>query len=232
MCVPGGVCRAAFSIRLSVRRWRSSRTPGTTAARASIESSWSSAIGPSSEAASSSTSARSVGPRDMGSAGVRAREQQQVADEPAHPPGRAQRGLGGVGLLVRRAPRPAARGSRAGWSAACAARARRPRRTPAGARARHASRRARRRAIRASRSTVRASSATSSSASGAGRRSVGSRVRSISRAASVSCTIGRIARAAVARPPSSASTVPPSTPSSRITCTRAIVWSTSDSGRA
>ena len=35
-----------------------------------------------------------------GSAGVGAREQQQVADEPAHPPGGAQRGLGSIGLLA------------------------------------------------------------------------------------------------------------------------------------
>lgn len=51
-------------------------------------------------------------------------------------------------------------------------------------------------------------------------------------AVSVSSTIGRIARWAVARPASSASAVPPSTPSSRNARTRASVWSRSDSGTA
>ena len=81
-------------------------------------------------------------------------------------------------------------------------------------------------------SRVRASSATSSSASGCGIRREGSRVRSIVRAVSVSSAIGDIARRAVATPASSASAVPPSTPSPRKKRTRFAVASTSDSRRA
>ena len=159
--------------------------------------------------------ATSVGSRGARAAGVGAREQQQVGDQPAHAARRAQRGGGGLALLARRAARRAARGWRARWSAACAARARRRRRTRAGARAWPRSRRAHRRARAASPRASRASSATSSSASGWGRRRLGSRVRSISRAAPVSSAIGAIARRAIARPASSASAAPPSTPKTR-----------------
>ena len=76
-------------------------------------------------------------------------------------------------------------------------------------------------------SSVRASSATSSSASGCGIRREGSRVRSIVRAVSVSSAIGVIARRAVATPASSASIVPPTTPSPRKKRTRLAVASTS-----
>ena len=72
-------------------------------------------------------------------------------------------------------------------------------------------------------SSVVASSATSSSASGRGIVSDGLRVRSISRAASVSSAIGSIARRAVARPASSASAAPPSTPRPRNSFTRLTV---------
>ena len=58
---------------------------------------------------------------------------------------------------------------------------------------------------------------------GAGSCSAGSRVRSISRAASVSSAIGSIARRAVARPASSASAAPPSTPRPRNSFTRLAV---------
>ena len=98
--MPGGVWRIAFSIRLSTSRCRSSRRPARSPGSASIVSSWSSATGPSSAAASVSTSARSVGRGGCIALGVGAREQQQVADEPAHPPRRAQRRLGGLGLLA------------------------------------------------------------------------------------------------------------------------------------
>ena len=100
MWVPGGVWRTAFSIRLSTSRWSSSRAPGTTAGAASIVSSWSSATGPSSAAASIRTSARSVGRWGCDALGVGAREQQQVADQPAHPAGRAQRRLRRLRLLA------------------------------------------------------------------------------------------------------------------------------------
>ena len=86
--------------------------------------------------------------------------------------------------------------------------------------------------VRASPRACAASSATSSSASGRGMRSDGSRVRSISRAASVSSAIGSIARRAVARPASSASAAPPSTPRPRNSFTRLAVACTSESRRA
>ena len=120
----------------------------------------------------------------------------------------------------RRAPRSAAPGWPARWSAACGARATRRPRTPAGGRASPGCRCAPRPAPPSIPSSVRASSAISSSASGCGIRRLASRVRSISRAASVSSTIGRIARAETNRPASRARIVPPSTPSSRNTCTR------------
>ena len=78
-------------------------------------------------------------------------------------------------------------------------------------------------------SSVRASSATSSSESGRGIRTAGSRERSTSRAAAVSSAIGSIARRAVARPASSASRPPPSTPKARNTFTRLAVACTLDS---
>jgi hypothetical protein len=81
-------------------------------------------------------------------------------------------------------------------------------------------------------SSVNASSETSSSDSGWGIFSEGSRVRAIARAASVSRVIGAIARVAVARPASSASAAPPSTPRPRKTRTRFAVGSVSDSRRA
>ena len=74
-------------------------------------------------------------------------------------------------------------------------------------------------------SSVSASSETSSSDSGCGIVSEGSRVRAIARAASVSRVIGAMARVAVARPASSASAAPPSTPSPRKTRTRFAVAS-------
>jgi hypothetical protein len=77
-------------------------------------------------------------------------------------------------------------------------------------------------------SSVSESSATSSSAWGRGMMPAGSRVRAISRAASVSSAIGSIARRAVARPASSASAVPPSTPSPRKSFTRLAVARTSE----
>ena len=61
--VPGGVWRTAFSIRFSTSRCRSSLIPSTIAGSVEIVSSWCSAIGPSSAAASVRTSARSVGRR-------------------------------------------------------------------------------------------------------------------------------------------------------------------------
>ena len=73
---------------------------GTTAGRASTDSSCWSAIGPSSAAASISTSARSVGRWGWVAPRVGAGQEQQVAHQPAHPPGRAQRGLGRLGLLA------------------------------------------------------------------------------------------------------------------------------------
>ena len=84
-------------------------------------------------------------------------------------------------------------------------------------------RRAPRRARAASTPACGASSATSSSASGRGMRTDGSRVRAISRAAAVSSAIGSIARRAVARPASSASAAPPSTPRPRNSFTRLAV---------
>ena len=108
-----------------------------------------------------------------------------------------------------RARRRAARGSPARWSAACAARARRRPRTRAGARACPRSRRAPRRA-RASMSSQRPGQL-GDLVLGLGVRDAqrqGSRVRSTSRAASVSSAIGAIARRAVARPASSASAAP------------------------
>ena len=67
---------------------------------------------------------------------------------------------------------------------------------------------------------------------GAGCVSDGSRVRSISRAAAVSSAIGSIARRAVARPASSASAAPPSTPRPRNSFTRLAVALTSEIRRA
>ena len=230
---PGGVWRTAFSSRLSTSRCRSSRTPGDDRR-----------LGVDRQLVVARPSARArrrprPAPRPGRSArcgcdalGVGAGQQQQVADQPAHPPRRAQRRLGGLGLLAARAPRPAARGWPARWSAACAARGRRRRRTRAGGRASPRS------PLRAASSapsipsSVRASSATSSSASGWGICRLGSRVRSISRAASVSSTIGRIARAAMASPASSASDRAAEHAEQQEDRTRASVWSTSDSGRA
>jgi hypothetical protein len=53
-----------------------------------------------------------------------------------------------------------------------------------------------------------------------------------SRAAAVSSVIGSIARRAVARPASRASSAPPSTPNARNTFTRLAVFCTSEIGRA
>ena len=78
-------------------------------------------------------------------------------------------------------------------------------------------------------SSVRPSSATSSSASERGIVTDGLRERSTSRAAAVSSVIGSIARRAVARPASSASRAPPSTPKARNTFTRLAVACTSES---
>jgi hypothetical protein len=77
-------------------------------------------------------------------------------------------------------------------------------------------------------SSVRASSVISSSAGpGSGRLLPGSRVRSISRAATVSSEMGVIARLAIIRPASSASPAPPTTPLTRNRRTRRTVASTS-----
>ena len=104
--------------------------------------------------------------------GVGAGEQQQVGDQPAHPPRGAaapSRPSRGRRSARRRRARPgAARGWPARWSAACAARARRRRRTRAGARMRARARRAPRRGPRASASRVAASSPISSSVGGLG----------------------------------------------------------------
>ena len=208
-------------------------SPSTIARPASIEIVCPAAIGSSSAAASVSTSPTSVGRSGRHAAGVGAGEQEQVGDEPAHPLSRAQ------GAVARRRPGRSrragpttARGSRARWSAACAARARRrPRRRAGGA----ASPRSRARASSSAwsmPSSVRASSATSSSASGWGIRRLGSRVRSISRAAEVSSAMGRMARRATASPASRARSVPPATPRMRKKRTLRVVWRTSDSGRA
>ena len=150
----------------AARRARPSIVDARRAPRSEI--SWSPATGSSSAAASVTT----LGEVDRRvrrlAAGVGAREQQQVGDQPAHPARGAQRGGGGLALLARRASPRAARGWPAPRSAACAARARRRRRTRAGARASPRSPRAPRRARASIASSVRASSATSSSASGRG----------------------------------------------------------------
>ncbi len=100
MRVPGGVCCTAFSSRLRTIRCRSSRTPGTTAGSAAMDSSWPSASGPSSAAASVTHIGQIGGPLRRRATGVGARQEQQVAHEPAHPARGAQRGLGRVGLLA------------------------------------------------------------------------------------------------------------------------------------
>ena len=135
---------------------------------AETEISWSPATGSSSAAASVTTLGEVDGRCGGCAPGVGAGEQQQVGDQPAHPPRGAQRGGGGLALLAVERPPRAARGWPAPRSAACAARARRRRRTRAGGPASPRSPRAPRRARASIASSVRASSATSSSASGRG----------------------------------------------------------------
>ena len=135
------------------------------------------------------------GPVRRLAAGVGAGQQQQVGHQPAHAPARAQRRARRPRAAPRRASRRAARGWPARWSAACAARARRRRRTRAGAPA----------WPRSPCGIRRAHAASTPACSPARRprrrppaaaRAAGSRVRSISRAASVSSAIGYIARRA------------------------------------
>ena len=116
-----------------------------------------------------------------GAPGVGAGEQQQVGDQAAHPPRRAERAgddllLVGVGARARRGWPRAARGWRGCWSAACAARARRRRRSRAGPGSSAGSPTRAASSSRSIWSSVRASSATSSSVSGIGSRRDGSRV--------------------------------------------------------
>ena len=66
-------------------------------------------------AASRATAARSTGAARRLAAGVGARQQQQVADQPAHPARRAQRGARPSRAARRRAPPRAARGWRGCW---------------------------------------------------------------------------------------------------------------------
>ena len=228
----GSVWRSAFSIRLRISRCSSSRAPRTTIPGGR-------------------------GDRDLVVAGDRLELGRRVGRRPRR--GRPARGRsrgprrraraaagrrpgGACGARSaarrrrpraarRRAPPRAARGWRAPRSAACAARARRRRRTRAGGQRRLGLARASPSAASID-SSVRASSATSSSDSGRGIRTVGSRERSTSRAAAVSSAIGSIARRAVARPASSASSEPPSTPKARNTFTRFAVACTSESRRA
>ena len=212
--VPGSVWRSAFSIRFSdeavqlvARAVHAACRPG-----AKTEISWSPATGSSSAAASATTSDRSTALVRRLAAGVGAREQEQVGDQPAHPARRAQRGGGGVALLAGQLLLEQLEvGQHGGQRGPQLVRGVGDELALAGA-AWPRSRCAPRRAQRASRRACGASSATSSSASGWGMVSDASRVRSISRAASVSSVIGAIARRAVARPASSASSAPPSTP--------------------
>ena len=118
--------------------------------------------------------------------------------------------------LRRSRPRaclPAARGSPARSSAACAAHAMRRRRSAAGEEHGLAFGACGIELSEASRRACRASSATSSSAFDCGMLSDGSRVLAIAAAAVVSSAIGPIARRAIAIPASSARPVPSSTPS-------------------
>ena len=163
--------------------------------------------------------------------GVVAGEQQQVGDEPAHAPRRAQRG---VRRLPRSPSRLSASSSRfastlvSGVRSSCEASATNSRwRCSAllGLRARrverveHAVERARELGDLVVGLVV-------------GMRRAGSRVRSILRAVAVSAAIGAIARVATTGPASSARPAPLSTPMMRNRRTRLTVASTSASGRA
>ena len=99
--VPGSVWRSAFSSRFSASRWSSSRAP------AIVASGWRGdrdvvAVGDRLELARGlGDHAGDVDRLVAGdAAGVGAREQEQVGDQPAHPPRGAQGGGGGLALLA------------------------------------------------------------------------------------------------------------------------------------
>ena len=227
-----GVWRSAFSIRLSASRCRSSRAPETSAAFGSTDEIVVGRDRPELAGGLGQDLAEIGRPVRLDALRVGAREQQQVADEAPHPPGRAQRRVRGLGLLAvellgeQLEVREHARQRRAqlvrgvGDELALAVEhrlgvgARRVERARASPRACARARRPRRRPR-------------DGAAAGSGRGCARSRARRRSAAA-----IGRIARCAVASPASSASTLPPSTPRIRKKRTRASVCSTSDSGRA
>ncbi len=185
MRVPGGVWRTAFSSRLSTSRCSSSRTPSTIAGWASIDSPWRSAIGPSSAAASIRTSPRSVGrwgwtrrasarassSRSPTSRRIRRVERSAASAVSACSPASSSVSRSRLASTLVRGVRSSceasAMNSRCRSSIAWVS-AREESRAPSIA------------------SSVRASSAISSLASGWGTCRLGSRVRSISRAASVS----------------------------------------------
>ena len=200
------------------------------AARSRSRSSRSPISGATSTAALPAISARSQRRCGADPAGVGAGEQQQVGDQPAHPLRGAQRRVDHRPVVVLAglvAARPAAaRGWRGCWSAACAARARRRRRTRAASSSPPRARPGRRRASAASapgcgpaRRPRRRPSAPA--CGGRGRRCR----RSCGRVA-VSAEIGRIARAAIARPARLASRVPPRTPAAMKSQRRSTVEST------
>ena len=198
--VPGGVWRTAFSSRLSTSRCSSSRTPvdhGPLGADRQLV-----ALGHRTELACRLD-------QHLGQIGRAPRLRRG-----ARRPGRAAAGRRPAGASAgssaapprpsrparRRAPRSAARGWPARWSAASAARARRRRRIPAGGRACPGCRCGPSPAPRASPPGSGPARRSRPRPRGGGSGRLASRVRSISRAASVSSTIGRIARAETNRP--------------------------------
>ena len=181
--VPGGVWRIAFSIRLSASRCSSSRAPSTTAGVASTLEVVAAGDRPQLGGRLDERPApRSVGLVRLLAVGVGAGEQQQVGDQAAHPPRRAQRRRGRLAALAvelvgqqlevgQHARQRRAQLVRGVGDELALARAAPPR-----------SRRARPRARRASRRACGASSATSSSASGWGTRLAGvARARDVAR---------------------------------------------------
>ena len=193
--VPGSVWRSAFSSRLSVSRCSSSRAPSTSAPGARRDADQVVAGDGLELAGRLGDDLGEVDGRVRGgAAGVGAGEQQQVGDQPAHAAAGAQRGGGGLARLALQLHLEQLEvGQHGGERRAQLVRARR-RRTGAGARASPRSRRAPRRARGACPRACARARTPRRSASGWGMVSDGSRVRSISRAASVSRGIGAIAR--------------------------------------